>query len=139
MHFVVAHQARRGMKSVSSLAAQGIAIGHSYRIATLAVIATVVGILDGAPVNAFDTRADKTVTADMTANSDDWTKELEADLAPLASNMWGAQKQLEEKGYRVDRGNKSPTGWWFTAGSRNAGHSIKVQSDGTKLVVTAER
>jgi hypothetical protein len=97
-----------------------------------------VGVLTAAPVSAFDARSDKNVTGGMATNSDEWTKELEADLAPLASNMWGAQKRLEEKGFRVDRGNKSPTGWWLTASNRNFGRSIKVQSDGTTIVVTAE-
>jgi hypothetical protein len=51
----------------------------------------------------------------MAANLDDLTKELEADLAPLASDMWATQKRLEEKGFRVDSGNKMPSGWWLTA------------------------
>ena len=34
----------------------------------------------------------------MATNLDDWTKELETDLAPLAADMWGTQKRLEEKG-----------------------------------------
>jgi hypothetical protein len=74
----------------------------------------------------------------MPTNPDDWTKELEADLATLASDMWGTQQQLSEKGFRVDGGNKSPTGWWLTANNPNAKRSIKVQSDGTRIVVTAE-
>jgi hypothetical protein len=52
--------------------------------------------------------------------------------------MWGTQQRLSEKGFWVDGGNKSPTGWWLTANNRNTGRSIRVQSDGTKLVVTAE-
>ncbi len=55
----------------------------------------------------------------MAANADDWLKELETDLGSLASDMWGAQKRLEEKGFRVDGGNKAPTGWWLTANNRN--------------------
>lgn len=74
----------------------------------------------------------------MATDSVDWTKELEADLAPLASDMWATQKRLEDKGFRVDGGNKSPAGWWMTANNRSAGRSIKVQSDGTRLVVSAE-
>jgi hypothetical protein len=75
----------------------------------------------------------------MATNPDDWTRELEADLATLASDMWATQKRLEERGFRVDGGNKAPTGWWLTANNRNASHgSIKVQSDGTKISVTAE-
>jgi hypothetical protein len=75
----------------------------------------------------------------MATSSDDWMKELEADLAPLASDMWETQKRLEEKGFRIDGGNKAPTGWWLTANNRNISHgSIKVQSDGTRISVTAE-
>lgn len=74
----------------------------------------------------------------MATNPDDWTKELEADLAALASNMWGTQQRLLEKGFRIDGGNKSLSGWWLTAMDRGASRSIKVQSDGTKVVVTAE-
>jgi hypothetical protein len=98
----------------------------------------VIGIFAAVQVSAFDTPSDKNLTGGITTNSDDWTKELEVVLAPLALNMWGAHKRLEEKGFRVDRGNKSPIGWWLTASNRNAGRSIKVQSDGTKLFVTAE-
>jgi hypothetical protein len=75
----------------------------------------------------------------MATNFDGWTKELETELTTLASDMWATQKKLEEKGFRVDGGNKTPTGWWLTANNRNMGHGgIKVQSDGTKLVVTVE-
>jgi hypothetical protein len=74
----------------------------------------------------------------MTTNPDDWTKELETDLAALASDMWGTQQRLSAKGFMVDGGNKSHSGWWLTANNRNTGRSIKVQSDGTKVVVTAE-
>jgi hypothetical protein len=72
------------------------------------------------------------------AKPDDSTNGIEAELAPLASDMWGTQRRLEEKGFRVDRGNKSATGWWLTANNRNRGRNIKVQSDGTKLTVAAE-
>jgi hypothetical protein len=73
----------------------------------------------------------------MAANADDWLKELETDLASLASDMWGAQKRLEVKGFRIDGGNKASTGWWLTANNRNMSPgSIKVQSDGTKISVT---
>ena len=107
-------------------------------IEPFAIVATVVGALSATPVSASAAQSDKRLTGGMTTISDDRTKELEADLALLASDMWATQKRLEEKGFRVDRGNKSPTGWWLTATNRSTGHSIKVQSDGTKLVVTAE-
>ncbi len=74
----------------------------------------------------------------MATNSHDWTKELEAELATLASDMWATQRRLEEKGFRVDGGNKAPTGRWLTANNRTTSHSIKVQSDGAKISVTAE-
>jgi hypothetical protein len=75
----------------------------------------------------------------MAANADDWLKQLETELAALASDMWATQKRLEEKGFRVDGGNKAPTGWWLTANNRNfRPNSIKVQSDGNKISVTAE-
>jgi hypothetical protein len=112
--------------------------GRPNRTARLAIVATLVGALSATPVSAFEAQPDKRLSGAITIISDDWTKELEADLSLLASDMWGTQKRLEEKGFRVDRGNKSPTGWWLTASNRNTGHSIKVQSDGTKLVVTAE-
>jgi hypothetical protein len=74
----------------------------------------------------------------MATNPDDLTKELAADLATLASDMWGAQQRLAEKGFRVDGGNKSTSAWWVTANNRDTNRSVRVQSDGTKLVVTAE-
>jgi hypothetical protein len=74
----------------------------------------------------------------MAADPDDWTKELETDLAALASDMWGTQQRLSEKGFSVDGGNKSQSGWWLTAANRTTSRSIKVLSDGTKLVVTSE-
>ena len=75
----------------------------------------------------------------MATNPDAWTIELEADLAAFASDMWGTQKRLEEKGFRVDSGNKMPSGWWLTANNRNMSPgSIKVKSDGSKIVVTVE-
>ena len=66
------------------------------------------------------------------------TKQLEMDLAPLTSDMWGTQKWLEERGFRVERGNKSHSSWWLAARNRNTGQRIKVESDGTKLVVTPD-
>ena len=54
----------------------------------------------------------------MATNANDWAKELEADLAPLASDMWRTQQRLSENGFRVDGGNKSPTEWWLTANNK---------------------
>jgi hypothetical protein len=78
-------------------------------------IATLVGVLAATPVSAFDIRPMAGVTA---TNEDDWAKR-KAELAPLASDMCGAQKRLEEKDFRVDRGNKSATGWRLTSNNRN--------------------
>ena len=114
--------------------------GSPYRTARLgSIITTLVGVLAAAPVSAFDIRPDKNLAGVTATNPDEETKELEAELAPLASDMWGTQKRLEEKGFRVDRGNKSATGWWLTANNRNTSRCIKVQSDGAKIVVTAEK
>jgi hypothetical protein len=113
--------------------------GGPYRTPRLAIITALVAVLAGAPVSAFDLRSDKNLAGVKATNEDDWAKGFEAELAPLASDMWGTQKRLEEKGFRVDRGNKSATGWWLTANNRNTSRSIKVQSDGAQLVVTAER
>jgi len=38
----------------------------------------------------------------MAANLDDLAKELEADLATFASDMYATQQRLPEKGFRVD-------------------------------------
>jgi hypothetical protein len=70
----------------------------------------------------------------MTTNPDEWTKELETDLTGSRPTCGG----LAEKGFWVDGDNKSPSGWSLTASNRNTSRSIRVQSDGTKLVVTAE-
>jgi hypothetical protein len=113
--------------------------GGRYRTGRLATITALVAVLAGAAVSAREIRSDKNLAGVTATNEEDWAKGLEAELAPLASDMWGTQRRLEEKGYRVDRGNKSATGWWVTANNRNTSRSLKVQSDGAKLVVTAER
>ncbi len=75
----------------------------------------------------------------MATDLDEATKQIAGDLGAFAADMWAAQKRLEEKGFRVDGGNKTLTGWWLTASNRSAGPGgIKVQSDGTTIVVTAE-
>ena len=35
----------------------------------------------------------------MATNFDDWTKELETELTPLASDMWATQKSWKIKGF----------------------------------------
>jgi hypothetical protein len=75
----------------------------------------------------------------MADTPDQWTKELETELTSLASDMWATQKRLEEKGFRIDGGNKASSGWWLTAVNRGAkGGNIKVRSDGTTVIVTIE-
>ena len=123
---------------VYGVTAPSIPIDGIYRTARLITIATVISVSAAALAGALDIRPDKNLTGVTTTNTDDSTKSLEAELAPLTSDMWGTQKRLEEKGFRVNRGNKSATGWWLTANNRNTGRSIKVQSDGTKLAVNAE-
>jgi hypothetical protein len=123
---------------VCGVIARSIPANGLYRTAGLTTIATVVSVLAAAPASALDIRPDKNLAGVTATKPDDSTKGLEAELAPLASDMWGTQKRLEEKGFRVNRGNKSATGWWLTANNRNTGRSIKVQSDGTKLAVTGE-
>jgi hypothetical protein len=123
---------------VCGVTARSIPIDDLYQTARLTTIATIVSVLAAASAGALDIRPEKNSAGVTTTNSDDSSKGLEAELAPLASDMWGTQKRLEEKGFRVNRGNKSATGWWLTANNRNTGRSIKVQSDGTKLVVNAE-
>jgi hypothetical protein len=119
--------------------ARSIPIGGAYRSAGLTTIAAVIGVLSAASAIALDIRPDKNLAGVTATNQHDSPKSLEVELAPFAADMWGTQKRLEEKGFRVNRGNKSATGWWWlTANNRNTGLSIKVQSDGTKLTVTAE-
>jgi hypothetical protein len=117
---------------------RSISVGGPCRTAKLTTIATAISVLAATPASAVDIRPDKNLEVVTATNRDDSTKGLEAELAPLASDMWGTQKRLEERGFRVDRGNKSATGWWLTANNRNTGRSIKVQSDGTKLAVAAD-
>ena len=61
--------------------------GGPYRTARLAIITTLVGVLAAAPVSAFDIRPDKNLAGVTATNPDEATKELEAELAPLASDM----------------------------------------------------
>ena len=46
----------------------------------------------------------------MAGGLDEWAKELEAALAPVAADMWATQKRLEERGFRIDGGNKITDG-----------------------------
>jgi hypothetical protein len=88
---------------------------------------------------AYRTVAPQPGRTAMAASPDDWAKELEAELATLASDMWATHRRLEEKGFRIDGGNKAATGWWLTAINRKLSPgSIRVQSDGATLSVTVE-
>jgi hypothetical protein len=120
------------------MTAHFIPIGAPHRTARLTTVAIAVSVFAAAPASGLDIRHDKSPEVSTATKLDDSTNGLEAELAPLASDMWGTQRRLEEKGFRVDRGNKSATGWWLTANNRDRGRSIKVQSDGTKLTVAAE-
>jgi len=67
----------------------------------------------------------------------EWAKEFEVKLAELAPDMQATGDLLEQEGFRVDSGNKSSSGWWLTAYNKTRrDQNIKVQSDGSKIVVT---
>jgi len=67
----------------------------------------------------------------------EWAKEFEVKLAELAPDMQATSVLLEQEGFRVDSGNKSSSGWWLTAYNKTRrDQNIKVQSDGSKIVVT---
>jgi hypothetical protein len=71
------------------------------------------------------------------ADSTEWAKKFELRLNRLSSDMGAASALLQQEGFRVDSGNKSATGWFLTAHDRNQRRgSIKLQSDGTKIVLT---
>jgi hypothetical protein len=70
-------------------------------------------------------------------DSTEWAKKFELRLNQLSPDMWAASALLGQEGFRVDSGNKSATGWFLTAHDRNQRRgSIKLQSDGTKIVLT---
>jgi hypothetical protein len=70
-------------------------------------------------------------------DSTEWAKKFELKLNQLSPDMRAASTLLEQEGFRVDSGNKSSTGWFLTAHDINQRHgSIRLQSDGTKIVLT---
>jgi hypothetical protein len=70
-------------------------------------------------------------------DSTEWAKKFELRLNQLSPDMGAASALLEQEGFRVDSGNKSATGWFLIAHDRNQRRgSIKLQSDGTKIVLT---
>jgi len=70
-------------------------------------------------------------------DSTEWAKKFELRLNQISPDMAAASALLEQEGFRVDSGNKSATGWFLTARDRNQRRgSIKLQSDGTKIVLT---
>jgi hypothetical protein len=70
-------------------------------------------------------------------DSTEWAKKFELRLNQLSPDMGAASTLLEHEGFKVDSGNKSSTGWFLTAHDRNQRRgSIKLQSDGTKIVLT---
>ena len=74
----------------------------------------------------------------MADNGSEWAKEFELKLTKLSPDMQAASARIEQEGFRVDSGNKSSTGWYLTAYdiTQQGRGSIKVQSDGTKIVVS---
>jgi hypothetical protein len=73
----------------------------------------------------------------MADDLSEWAKNFELKLNELSSDMQSANALLEQEGFRVDSGNKSSTGWYLTASDRNLRRgNVKVESDGTKIVVT---
>jgi hypothetical protein len=78
-----------------------------------------------------------TATAEGGRAASDWAKKFELKLNQLSPDMSAAGALLAQEGFRVDGGNKSATGWFLTAhdSSQRRGN-IKLQSDGTKIVLT---
>jgi len=73
----------------------------------------------------------------MANDLSEWAKEFEMKLNKLAPDMQAATALIEQEGFRVDSGNKSPNGWFLTAYDKDSRRgSIKAQSDGIKIVVT---
>ena len=73
----------------------------------------------------------------MAKDVGEWAKEFEAKLAEVAPDMQATGVLLEQEGFRVDSGNKSSSEWWLTAYNKTRREqNIKVQSDGSKIVVT---
>jgi hypothetical protein len=67
----------------------------------------------------------------------DWAKQFELKLSKISPDMSAASALLQQEGFRVDSGNKSATGWFLTAHDSNQRRgSIKLESDGTKIVLT---
>ena len=79
----------------------------------------------------------KATTEQAGGAASDWAKTFELRLNKLSPDMSAASALLEQEGFRVDSGNKSATGWFLTAHDTNQRRgSIRLQSDGTKIVLT---
>jgi hypothetical protein len=79
----------------------------------------------------------KAATEQAGRAASDWVMKFELKLNQLSPDMSAASALLEQEGFRVDSGNKSATGWFLTAHNTNQRRgSIRLQSDGTKIVVT---
>jgi hypothetical protein len=79
----------------------------------------------------------KAATEQAGRAASDWVMKFELKLNQLSPDMSAASALLEQEGFRVDSGNKSATGWFLTAHDTNQRRgSIRLQSDGTKIVVT---
>jgi hypothetical protein len=73
----------------------------------------------------------------MANDLSDWARDFEKKLNERAPTMQSATALIEQEGFRVDSGNKSPTDWFLTAYDKDSRRgNIKVQYDGTKIVVT---
>jgi hypothetical protein len=76
-------------------------------------------------------------TEEAGEDASEWAKKFELKLNQLSPDMSAASAFLDQEGFRVDSGNKSATGWFLTAHDSNQRRgSIKLQSDGTKIVLT---
>ena len=83
------------------------------------------------------TEPPKIATEQAGRAASDWAKKFELRLNKLSPDMSAASAVLEQEGFRVDSGNKSATGWFLTAHDTNQRRgSIRLQSDGTKIVLT---
>jgi hypothetical protein len=79
----------------------------------------------------------KAATEEAGRTGSDWAKKLELKLNKLSPDMSAASALLVQEGFRVDSGNKSATGWFLTAHDIDQLRgSVKLESDGTKIVLT---
>jgi hypothetical protein len=81
--------------------------------------------------------ASKTSSEDAARAAGDWAKKFELKLNKISPDMPEASALLQQEDLRMDSGNKSANGWFLTAHDSNQRRgSIKLESDGTKIVLT---